>query len=114
MIFFFLIIYLHFPVGLNQFSDMTFAEFKKSYLLTEPQVLFLAASRDQWGNRKVPRFMNIFITWQNCSATRGNHLSSNGPYPDMIDWRTKGHYVTDVKNQVTCLSCPNNPVVLYL
>lgn len=47
MIFFFLIIYLHFPVGLNQFSDMTFAEFKKSYLLTEPQVLFLAASRDQ-------------------------------------------------------------------
>uniref|UniRef100_A0A8C1ENM1 Cathepsin H n=1 Tax=Cyprinus carpio carpio TaxID=630221 RepID=A0A8C1ENM1_CYPCA len=61
-----------FSMGLNQFSDMTFAEFKKSYLLTEPQ---------------------------NCSATRGNHLSSNGPYPDTIDWRTKGNYVTNVKNQ---------------
>ncbi|XDV28727.1 hypothetical protein PO909_031944 [Leuciscus waleckii] len=67
-----------FSMGLNQFSDMTFAEFKKSYLLTEPQ---------------------------NCSATRGNHLSSNGPYPDMIDWRNKGHYVTDVKNQGPCGSC---------
>ncbi|XP_073706412.1 pro-cathepsin H-like [Garra rufa] len=67
-----------FSMGLNQFSDMTFAEFKKSYLLTEPQ---------------------------NCSATRGNHVSSNGPYPDTIDWRTKGHYVTDVKNQGACGSC---------
>lgn len=27
-------------------------------------------------------------------------MSSNGPYPDTIDWRTKGNYVTDVKNQV--------------
>uniref|UniRef100_A0A8C1JUN7 Pro-cathepsin H n=1 Tax=Cyprinus carpio TaxID=7962 RepID=A0A8C1JUN7_CYPCA len=67
-----------FSMGLNQFSDMTFAEFKKSYLLTEPQ---------------------------NCSATRGNHLSSNGPYPDTIDWRTKGNYVTNVKNQGPCGSC---------
>ncbi len=40
-------------------------------------------------------------------------MSSNGPYPDMIDWRTKGNYVTDVKNQVVCLSCSNNPL-LYL
>ncbi|XP_065139191.1 pro-cathepsin H isoform X2 [Paramisgurnus dabryanus] len=67
-----------FTMGLNQFSDMTFAEFRKHYLLTEPQ---------------------------NCSATRGNHVSSNGPYPDMIDWRTKGNYVTDVKNQGPCGSC---------
>ncbi|TRY58289.1 hypothetical protein DNTS_031055 [Danionella cerebrum] len=65
-------------VGLNQFSDMTFAEFKKTYLLTEPQ---------------------------NCSATRGNHVSSRGPYPDKIDWRAKGHFVTDVKNQGACGSC---------
>ncbi|KAI2653612.1 Pro-cathepsin H [Labeo rohita] len=67
-----------FSMGLNQFSDMTFAEFKKFYLLTEPQ---------------------------NCSATRGNHVSSNEPYPDTIDWRTKGKYVTDVKNQGACGSC---------
>ncbi|XP_056334923.1 pro-cathepsin H [Danio aesculapii] len=67
-----------FSMGLNQFSDMTFAEFKKTYLLTEPQ---------------------------NCSATRGNHVSSNGLYPDAVDWRTKGHYITDVKNQGPCGSC---------
>lgn len=37
---------------------------------------------------------------QNCSATKGNHFSSKGPLPDSIDWRKKGNYVTDVKNQV--------------
>uniref|UniRef100_A0AAR2IW92 Cathepsin H n=1 Tax=Pygocentrus nattereri TaxID=42514 RepID=A0AAR2IW92_PYGNA len=67
-----------FRMGLNQFADMTFAEFKKKYLLTEPQ---------------------------NCSATKGNHVSSNGPYPDSIDWRKKGNYVTHVKNQGSCGSC---------
>ncbi|XP_072550727.1 pro-cathepsin H [Salminus brasiliensis] len=67
-----------FRMGLNQFSDITFAEFKKQYLLTEPQ---------------------------NCSATKGNHVSSNWPYPDSIDWRKKGNYVTHVKNQGSCGSC---------
>uniref|UniRef100_A0AAY4BU01 Uncharacterized protein n=1 Tax=Denticeps clupeoides TaxID=299321 RepID=A0AAY4BU01_9TELE len=67
-----------FRMGLNQFSDMTFAEFKKHYLLTEPQ---------------------------NCSATKGSHVTSNGPYPPSIDWRTKGNYVTPVKNQGACGSC---------
>ncbi|XP_023278226.1 pro-cathepsin H-like [Seriola lalandi dorsalis] len=67
-----------FTMGLNQFSDMTFSEFRKSFLWSEPQ---------------------------NCSATRGNYLSSNGPYPDSIDWRNKGNYVTDVKNQGGCGSC---------
>ena len=28
-------------VGLNQFTDMTFGEFKKSYLLAEPQVKYI-------------------------------------------------------------------------
>uniref|UniRef100_A0A4W3JNQ3 Cathepsin H n=1 Tax=Callorhinchus milii TaxID=7868 RepID=A0A4W3JNQ3_CALMI len=65
-------------MGLNQFSDMTFSEFKKLYLLREPQ---------------------------NCSATRGNHVLSMGPYPDFVDWRTKGNYVTPVKNQGGCGSC---------
>uniref|UniRef100_A0AAY5KFL4 Cathepsin H n=1 Tax=Esox lucius TaxID=8010 RepID=A0AAY5KFL4_ESOLU len=67
-----------FTMGLNQFSDLTFDEFKRSFLLTEPQ---------------------------NCSATKGSHVSSNGPYPDSIDWRKKGNYVTDVKNQGPCGSC---------
>ncbi|KAG9273285.1 pro-cathepsin H [Astyanax mexicanus] len=67
-----------FRMGLNQFSDMTFTEFKKQYLLTEPQ---------------------------NCSATKGSHVSSNGPYPDSIDWRKKGNFVTAVKNQGSCGSC---------
>ncbi|KAK6476970.1 pro-cathepsin H-like [Huso huso] len=67
-----------FTMGLNQFSDLTFLEFKKQYLLTEPQ---------------------------NCSATKGNHVSSNGPYPDSVDWREKGNFVTPVKNQGPCGSC---------
>uniref|UniRef100_A0A8C9Y9F0 Cathepsin H n=1 Tax=Sander lucioperca TaxID=283035 RepID=A0A8C9Y9F0_SANLU len=67
-----------FTMGLNQFSDMTFSEFRKSFLWSEPQ---------------------------NCSATKGNYFSSNGPHPDSIDWRKKGNYVTDVKNQGSCGSC---------
>ncbi|OWK52064.1 Pro-cathepsin H [Lonchura striata] len=67
-----------FQMGLNQFSDLTFAEFKKLYLWSEPQ---------------------------NCSATKGNFLRSSGPYPDSIDWRKKGNFVTPVKNQGPCGSC---------
>ncbi|XP_029009581.1 pro-cathepsin H [Betta splendens] len=67
-----------FTMRLNQFSDMTFSEFRKSYLLSEPQ---------------------------NCSATKGNYLSSNAPLPDSIDWRKKGNYLTPVKNQGPCGSC---------
>ncbi|KAM6980147.1 pro-cathepsin H-like [Aplochiton taeniatus] len=67
-----------FTMGLNQFSDMTFVEFQKSFLLTEPQ---------------------------NCSATAGNHISSNKPYPDHVDWRERGNFVSPVKNQGHCGSC---------
>uniref|UniRef100_A0A8C3V8X8 Pro-cathepsin H n=1 Tax=Catharus ustulatus TaxID=91951 RepID=A0A8C3V8X8_CATUS len=63
---------------LSRFSDLTFAEFKKLYLWSEPQ---------------------------NCSATKGNFLRSSGPYPDSIDWRKKGNFVTPVKNQGACGSC---------
>ncbi|XP_058501909.1 pro-cathepsin H [Solea solea] len=67
-----------FTMALNHFSDMTFAEFRNSFLWTEPQ---------------------------NCSATKGNYVRSNKPLPDSIDWRKKGNYVTDVKNQKSCGSC---------
>lgn len=67
-----------FRMGLNQYSDMTFSEFKTLYLM------------------KVP---------QNCSATRGNHYSKHGPLPKSIDWRQKGKFVTPVKNQGGCGSC---------
>lgn len=42
---------------------------------------------------------------QNCSATKGNFLRSSGPYPDFIDWRKRGNYVTPVKNQVRSTCC---------
>lgn len=67
-----------FTMGLNQFSDMTFAEFRKRFLWSEPQ---------------------------NCSATKGSYIRTNSPRPDSIDWRKKGNYVTPVKNQGSCGSC---------
>ncbi|XP_013859008.1 pro-cathepsin H [Austrofundulus limnaeus] len=67
-----------FTMALNQFSDMTFSEFKEAFLWSEPQ---------------------------NCSATKGNYYGSNGPLPDSIDWRKKGNYITPVKNQGRCGSC---------
>ncbi|XP_031424937.1 WD repeat-containing protein 76 isoform X2 [Clupea harengus] len=67
-----------FTMGLNQFSDLTFAEFKKAFLLHEPQ---------------------------NCSATTGSRLRQAGPYPEFVDWRARGNYVTPVKSQGHCGSC---------
>lgn len=68
-----------FQLGLNQFSDLTFEEFKKLYLWSEPQ---------------------------NCSATgEGKPLRRSVQYPDSMDWRKKGNYVTPVKNQGQCGSC---------
>ncbi|XP_026366398.1 pro-cathepsin H isoform X1 [Ursus americanus] len=67
-----------FKMGLNQFSDMSFAEIKRKYLWSEPQ---------------------------NCSATKGNYLRGTGPYPPFVDWRKKGKFVSPVKNQGGCGSC---------
>lgn len=93
-----------YTVGLNQFSDMTFTEFKKFYLLKEPQVLCFCFF--------VPFLSFICVcsgldikrlscpTWQECNATKGNHVTGVGLYPDSIDWRMKGQFVSEVKNQV--------------
>ncbi|XP_037011823.2 pro-cathepsin H [Artibeus jamaicensis] len=67
-----------FKMGINPFSDMTFAEFKRRFLWSEPQ---------------------------NCSATKGNYLRGTGPYPTSVDWRKKGRFVSPVKNQGGCGSC---------
>ncbi|XP_077568786.1 pro-cathepsin H [Stigmatopora nigra] len=67
-----------FTMGLNQFSDMTIEEFRKFFL---------------------------FQKYQNCSATKGNHVRRRGPSPKSVDWRTKGNFVTPVKNQGNCGSC---------
>uniref|UniRef100_A0AAQ5YJJ4 Cathepsin propeptide inhibitor domain-containing protein n=1 Tax=Amphiprion ocellaris TaxID=80972 RepID=A0AAQ5YJJ4_AMPOC len=69
--------------ALNQFSDMTFGSSLQFFIW---QSYFK------------------YCLLQNCSATKGNYISSNGPHPVSIDWRKKGNYVTDVKNQ--CFSCP--------
>ncbi|XP_045141628.1 pro-cathepsin H [Echinops telfairi] len=49
-----------FKMALNQFSDMTFDEIKRTVLWSQPQ---------------------------NCSATKGNYLRGTGPYPTSVDWR---------------------------
>ncbi|XP_003388868.1 PREDICTED: pro-cathepsin H-like [Amphimedon queenslandica] len=67
----------HTEYELNQFSDLTFAEFKKIYL-TEPQ---------------------------HCSATNGNFQKPvNARDPVAVDWREK-NVITPVKDQGKCGSC---------
>lgn len=90
---------------------MTFAEFKKFYLLKEPQVLCFigyffssmcaAALELNICLRSGPYIKSLLCpTRQECNATKGNHVRGLGSYPDSIDWRKKGHFVSDVKNQV--------------
>lgn len=96
-------------VGLNQFSDMTFAEFKKFYLLKEPQVLCVFFAITLWHTSWTPKVCvssGVYVTrlfcptWQECNATKGNHVGGAGVLPDSIDWREKGNFVSEVKNQV--------------
>jgi len=62
--------------GVNEYSDLTWEEFK-----------------------------GRFLAPQKCSATKqGNHVMSNTPAADAIDWRDK-KVVTPVKNQGSCGSC---------
>lgn len=90
-------------VGLNQFSDMTFTEFKKHFLWAEPQVT--PPLEDTKSNKNnlvlfIYLILPLLVLLQNCSATKGSYTIKNSPHPDSIDWRKKGNYVTPVKNQV--------------
>jgi len=68
---------LSWTAGLNEYSDLSWAEFSSRFLMAP----------------------------QHCSATQGNHVSSGeAPGDDTLDWRTK-NVVTPVKNQGGCGSC---------
>lgn len=66
-----------YKLGINFSADMTFEEFSKSYLISEPQ---------------------------DCSATVGGYVRKNANIPDSFDWRDKD-MVSPVKNQGSCGSC---------
>lgn len=98
-------------MSLNQFSDMTFEEFRKFFLLTVPQVRYILQYILFYAAGAFSIYLCLSFTFplpsyvsgvlKNCSATKGNHVSRSGPYPDFVDWRKKGNFVTPVKNQVS-------------
>jgi len=69
---------LSYSLGVNEFTDLSWAEFSSRYLMAP----------------------------QHCSATTGNYRATGAPVTadPAIDWRTKG-VVTPVKNQGSCGSC---------
>ncbi|KAK6152042.1 hypothetical protein DH2020_014677 [Rehmannia glutinosa] len=67
---------LSYTMGVNEFTDLTWDEFRKHRLGAA----------------------------QNCSATRGNHKLTNVLLPETKDWRETG-IVSPVKNQGHCGSC---------
>ena len=75
---------LSYTKGVNEFSDMTFEEFKQYYLMSEDEEI-------------------------QCSATNDRSLASfgfdlSGSLPEAVDWRDAG-VVTPVKDQGRCGSC---------
>eukprot|EP00249_Psilotum_nudum_P016541 c25874_g1_i1 orf=409-1509(+) len=68
---------LPYHLGINQFADWTWDEFRQTYLMSGQQ---------------------------NCSATIGNHKLTDAVLPDKRDWREDG-IVSLVKDQGKCGSC---------
>lgn len=66
-----------YELGLNEYADLSWEEFKSRFLFSQPQ---------------------------DCSATGPKSVHNAVKRPTFVDWRTKG-VVTKVKNQGSCGSC---------